>query len=242
MGRILVLLALLLLPIQSWATTTHVQLNHVRDVDANATVSVSTPGNVTTGNAVAGAISWLPTTSNITGVTVCGNTATLSTGGTVSQGTNISGRGFYYLNVTTGACTVTATFDAGVTDARMVIHELSGEDTAGTVLSACNAQLNPGAGTDAITSTTVSIVSTGDYVFGFTSEKGGVASTPGTGFTQGVDSTTRESEYIANYGSSGNTAATFTGGNGSWVTCIVSFPVAGGAAPNTDFFRRRLQQ
>lgn len=225
-----IILAFILAPNSVMAATAHVQHNTARAFGGTS-VSVSTTSNVGAGNAIGGGIFWMPTTTNLTGVTVCGTAATVP-GTTQAVGTSIAGRSFHRLNLSAGACSIVASFDAAITDARILVHELSGQDNAGSVLSVCNPQNAPGTATDAITSTPLAIPAAGSYLLGMTGLWATSGATPGTGFTQGIDTAVRESEYIADMATSGNIAATFTTTNASerFVTCAISFPITASAS------------
>lgn len=220
---LIVLLLCIVVPVHVWAATAHVKNQSNRKTTAGHTTHdlVVTGGMTNTGDTAVGSLNWRPTTSALTSVTVCGNVATLYDNPT-TQGTTQETANFVYSNVSSGACTITATFDANVTDSRIIVHEVSGTPTTTPEdQHACNPQTNPGTGTDAITSGAVITTSNGQYIYGATYANGGVASTPGTGFTQGENTTTQESEYLIQT-SAGSIAATFTGANGNWITCIVT--------------------
>lgn len=240
------LLCLFGMPSFLWAATAHVKADQVRDVDGNATVTLAFTGGITnTGDTVTGAIWWKPTTSNLTSVTVCGNSATLLDNPT-TMGTTLSGATFVYPNVSSGACTVSATFDANVTDARLVIVEASGVDTTTPVGTSHvgNTQLNQASGTDVVTSTAITPPDNGRIIYGFTSNNaGGCIPSAGTGFTMtSVNIQTRSAEYLVQ-STAGSQAATFSSTcTESWITFAVALKDASAGGSTPTFFQRRLQQ
>lgn len=222
---------LLFVPAHGRAAATHVKADSVRDLDGNTTVSVSFTGGITnTGDAVGGGVFWNPSTSNLTGVTVCGNAATLYNNPTTAN--SRSAASFSYTNASSGACTVTATFDAAVTDGRMIIHEITGTDTTEAKdQNAAAAQTNVTSGTDVVTAGSVTPTANGAYFFVANFSQNGTASTPGTDFTQGIDFVTRESEYLQQ-GTAASHACAFTTATSAenWWTVCLTFKASGGGA------------
>lgn len=224
----------LLLAPSVFAAASHVKSDSNRSTSAGHTShNWSVTGGITnTGDTVVGTVFWTTPASNLTSVTVCGNTATLHDS-TVSVSTNISGRSYSYENVTAGACSIVASWDANVTDSRIVMHEVTGVPTSGAVdKHVCWGQNAPGTGTDALESTAVTPASDGQYVYGATSpETAGATLTIGTNETwsQGVDQTSRESEYLVQ-GTAAAINAKFTTsvGTDQYVTCIITVAASGG--------------
>lgn len=216
------------------AAASHVKSDSNRSTSAGHTSHTwAVTGGVTnTGDTVVGTVFWTTPASNITSVTVCGNTATLHDT-TVSVSTNIAGRSYSYENVTAGACSIVASWDANVVDSRIVMHEATGVPTSGAVdKHVCNGQNGPGTATDALQSTAVTPASDGQYVYGVTSpETAGATLTIGTNETwsQGVDQTSRESEYLVQ-GTAASINAKFTTsvGTDQYVTCIITVAASGG--------------
>lgn len=212
----------------------HVQQNSSRVTDAgHLTHSLSTLSNTTSPNLIVGTIWWTNTTSVLTGVTVQGNAATLiDNPKTIST---LSGASFYFVGVASAACSVVATFNANVTDSRMVIHEASGVLSSSDPLDvhAGQGQLNP-AGADSLQSGSVTMTQDGEYVFGSTGNLGsGATVTAGTGFTIKVSTTTRNSEIPTSSASAGAINATFTpSGNEAWTSFIATFKAADGGSSN----------
>src|SRR5512146_1960542 len=124
------LIVLVLLASNGWAVTAFVKEQSARVADAgHASQTLSITGGMTnTGDTVVGTVWWSTTTVDLSGVTVCGNAATVL-GAKVSQGTNYSGQNFVYPNVTSGACSIIASFSGNTTASVIAFEEVSGVDT-----------------------------------------------------------------------------------------------------------------
>jgi hypothetical protein len=219
--------ALLAMPSMGWAVAANVKNDSNRltgTVDPHDwTVS---GGMNTTGDTVVGTVSWAPTTVNLLSVTVCGNTATLYSNPT-TDGTAARTAAFVYPNVTSGTCHIIADYDANATSSIIIMHEASGVDTTTPVTGtpACNGQLLVATTTDLITSGATTPAFDGSYVSGFTANNTGAGQIPGVNesWTQGVNTSTRESEYLVQ-GTAAAITAKFTASvaNDNFVTCVVA--------------------
>lgn len=131
----------------------------------------------------------------------------------VTDGATYSLATYYFLNTTGGACTVTVTFAGAVTYASLQIAEYSGVATSAALdKTTSNSQTDPGTGANAITSTSVTTVTNGQLILGWTSALvvGAGTVSAGTGFTGRVNvfGDTLFEDQIQ--GTAGAIAATFT--------------------------------
>ena len=174
------------------------------------------------GSAVGGAVWWSNITSVLQSVTVQGNTAILLGNPTASA--TKSAAGFYYEGVTAAACSIIATFDVAPGESRIAGHEVgSGGGIVRFDTFAGQNQNAPGTGVDAVTSGAITPAVNNEYLMGVAFSASGVNCTPGTGFTQVLDSTTRESEYLIQ-GAAASQAGTFTAASGdAWITWVLAF-------------------
>lgn len=225
-----------------YAVTAFVQSVTARDTGSATTVA-ATPGTaITAGNLLAVYVHWTSSTSSLVSVTDNkSNTYTLVRCPTISGTTQACGA--YASNVVAGSTTVTATFNnSGNLDKRIIVHEVSGVSTGSVTggpldCSASNTQINPGNPTDVITSGTCVPSISGGYVFGATGNVSSNGQVPGTGYTQRIDQTTRESEDRIQ-SSAAAIAATFTpagaGNNDNWITFVMVFnpPFTSVSAPS----------
>lgn len=194
-------------------------------------VTITFDSNVTAGNVIAGHVGWSSTTATISSIADgLGNTYTPLNNPTTGAFTRAAQ--FYAENISGGSCTITVTF-SGLVLAVMVAHEISGVATSSALdKNAMNAQTNPGTGTDAVTSTSVTTTTNGQYIFGAVSELNEMGTfTQGTGFTSRVDQAGYSSEDQVQT-SAGAIAATFTADAGFLVpnTGIMTFKAAGGGS------------
>lgn len=157
---------------------------------------------------------------------------------------NISGAFFhtenlYVKNMIGGSLTITVSLTGTPVDARILVHEYSGADTTAPldVHKIGARQDNPGTGTDALTSTSVTTTTNGQCVVGFThgsqdfTSVGAVSA--GTGYTgreSVLNRVSRSEDQIQS--SSGSIAATFTSPysdiNTRFWTGIATFKAAAG--------------
>lgn len=168
MKKLLLFLSLLL-PLQAFGGAAFVQnvdKNWFSGSGTTETVTfVSTPG---AGNTIVCYTAWLTTTSNITSVKDGNNTAYTvidnTTNGTLSQASdyvlaNSAGN--------TGAKSITVTWGADPGSGSLQCHEVSGVATSNVLdVHTINIQVNPGTGTNAVTSGNVTPTANGDYLFG----------------------------------------------------------------------------
>lgn len=162
-------------------TFTCVQSTSVGDA-SSSTLTIATGSNVTAGNVLVGAVGWLSSTITLSSVAGCGGTYTIVDNPQTSDATS-RGAGFYATGAS-GACTITATLSLAAVG-ELVVHEISGVDTANPVQTrhAGSAQQSPGTGANAVTVGPVTASGT-DYIFGTVISLGASgAPTVGTGYT-----------------------------------------------------------
>ena len=213
----------LAIPLSSWAAAAFVKSDQSRITDGGHTTHTQafTGGITNTGDAVVGAVWWNQTTGVLTGVTVCGATATIVEKN-VKGGTSLVGASFYAANATSGACSVVATWDVASGDTRIIIHEVTGVSTTLPLDRHAGQALFGPTGTDTITSSPVKTQNNGEYIFGATSEAFGTcAATSGTGYTTRVNvaNTHFSEDFIQT--SAGNVADTFSNGCSDWFLTFV---------------------
>lgn len=176
------------------AATSHVQSNDSDNTGATAATSITTKvfgASTTTGSTIAAAMSWAGTTANLDSCTdTAGNTYTVAYSGIRDTTNSQSGGACYAMNITGGSSfTVTGNFSASVGFRGAVAHEIGGAAVSSFQCQASNQQINPGTGTDAVTSTTCNFTGAGNYVFGASFQDSGSGNTP----TAGTNFTARES-------------------------------------------------
>lgn len=195
---------------------------------AGTTTTIAFTTNVVAGNLICGVVAWYNLTPNLSTITdTLGNTYVISS--TTSDGVQAQSANFYVKSiVSSGANTITFTFDAalGTQRVNMGVHEVSGcSPTSAVDGQQANVQNNAGTGTDAVTSG-AAIVTTqdNDYIFGCTSASAAGTFSAGTGFT-GVDLTTQLGTEYKILTPAGNAQVTFTwsGGTGRTHTHIMAF-------------------
>lgn len=143
---------------------------------------------------------------------------------------------YYFPNTTAGANTVTVTFAGTITYASLQIAEYSGCATS-TPLDkfASNSQTDPGTGTNAVTSGSVTTVTDGQLIVGWTSAlvAGGSTVSAGTGFTgrTNIFGDTLHEDQVQT--SAGAIAATFTttSATADFITLIATFKAASVSTP-----------
>lgn len=204
------------IPSAAPSTLTFVQAKRARAF-SGTTNPVAFDSAVTAGHLIAVGVTWDSTTVTLTSITdSLGNTYTLVGNPTSS----ITGRAAmsYVPNVLGGANTVTATFSGSISSV-ICVQEISGANASSPLdQSALNAQTNPGTGTDAVTSGTVTTTTAGQYIFGFSGDSNsGATFTQGTGFTAADVGNAGAAEYQVQ-GAAGSLAATFTISAGFAVT------------------------
>jgi hypothetical protein len=215
-----ILVCLSNIPGVSWAAGAHVQ--SCKDDVGSATTQACTM-TVTAGNGLAVWAALADTAQSISSVSDGVNTYQTPAGCS-----DFAARGLRYaLNIAGGSTTITVTFSSS-NNGYIVVHEFSGADT----FDACagiNSQVNPGTGTDAITSTAATVGSNA-YIFAATAQNccpGGTTSA-GTNFTQGQTLSNGGflglSEYWDNT-AGGSLAGTFTttAATSTWRTGMMSF-------------------
>lgn len=193
----------------------HVQQVISESFGAITTIAITVNG-VATGNAICGQVVWNSGTVTLDSVTDTGSNTYVRLNNPVTSGSQRAAL-FYALNVTGGNLTITATFSAATANGwnALIVHEASGIATTGALDgNALNAQTNPGTGTDAITSTSITTAANGDYLGAFVMEmphkNSGGTYTAGTGYTQRVNSLNAGSESQIQ-ATAGAIAGTFTG-------------------------------
>lgn len=142
---------------------------------------------------------------------------------------------YYAKNITGGSLTLTTTLSASnVNASRTVIAEVSGADAGAPLdVHTVQSQTNPGSGTDAITSGSVSTSTSGQYVYGATIPSNNSTFSAGTGFTDVTHVALAAAEYQIQ-SAAGSIAATFTesGGTLTYFTAVATFK----AAASSRFF------
>ena len=137
-----------------------------------ATIAVSFPSVVTSGNTVAGFVTWgSDIATNLSTVTDDkGNTYTIVRKTNSTGGHNQSIASFYLQNIINSPQTLTATFSPAMAWRGIAVHEISGLCTTATTPSCATpldqetgqAQTTPGTGTDLVTSGPVTTTKSGD--------------------------------------------------------------------------------
>lgn len=195
---------------------------------SGTTATCTFSSSVTGGNTIIGGTNYFggssPTISGI--ADNCNTGATSNTYATVDT---LSGVSTFWAHVgaTTATCTVTITFTSALSQARIILHEVSGI-TATTPVDGhtIQAQTGPGTGTNAVTSGSITTASSGDYIFGFTTDTTSSPTvTAGTGYTIRETSSGNLSSEDQVQNSAGAIAATFTQPNSgdNFITAIVAF-------------------
>lgn len=237
LGRFLVALALgvsvLSLALPSWGAVAHVQSKHAVACCSQTSILVTTDSNVTAGNLLA---LWIFSDSNqeISTITGCqSNTFTLA--GSQAYTDGMRSWGYYAQNITGGACAITVTMAASTSLLRVVVAEISGAATSGVLDTfSSNSQINPGTGTDAVTTGAQTTTTDGQYIFAVTAATAGTTSiTAGTtpAFTsRQTDSTNyMAEEHIQTTGGSIDGAWTI-GTTAAFQSLMMTFKAAGAAA------------
>jgi hypothetical protein len=237
-ASLLVLGALLLLPAPGLAAVARVQVDWDEQAASSATlVYTSTGKTTTTGNLIEGMVAWSDDAQSVSSIVDDkGNTYTVVDDVTANGQRGVS---FYKENITGGADPqFTVTFSGAVTNRTFGYRELSGAATTGAlVANDAQAQLNPGTGTDAVTSTAQTPSANDAWVSGWSAGVG-IDMTQGTGFSVDADIGFPVSEVIAAehliQTTAASVAATFTnaeGANATTLTFMMAFKPAGAAAP-----------
>lgn len=129
--------------------------------------------NVTNGNVLALAITWLPDTTSLTSITTDrSGSATLLDNPTAEAANSSRGAQAVVALTSSGSCTVTASFSAAITALGFIGHEYSDIDTANIVDNSGAAHIiadcqNLGTGTDAYTSGNITTATANAVVFGW---------------------------------------------------------------------------
>jgi hypothetical protein len=187
--------------------------------------------SVTAGHTIVGGGFYSGTSITVTSITDNCNTGATSNTYTIVDtlinGTTIWTNTFWAtVGATTASCTVTMTFNTSVAGAKMAIHDVSGITATTPVdVHAIANQSAPGTGTNAVTSGSVTTGSSGDYIFGFTSDvSNNPTCTAGTGYTiRETGSSLCSEDQVQS--SAGAIAATFTqvSATDNFATAIVAF-------------------
>lgn len=203
----------------------------------STTIACTMGGAVSATGVIVGAVSWDGTTNTAT----CAdgtNTYTMVANTRIDDATNNRRtQGFYAENVAAGTPTITCTISASVNARSLVAHAVSGTSVSGSLdVSIGQNQQNPGAGTDAITSTAVTTTAAGDYIFGASADTAVQCPT----FVAGTNFTIRDVTACAGIpmgsegliqGGAASIAGTFTvSGCGvcDYNTVVLTFKAAGG--------------
>jgi hypothetical protein len=155
---------------------------------------------------------------------------------------------YYVKSAVSGNTTITVSWGADPSFGGLVAHEVSGMNTSAPLdQHIINTQVNPGLGTDAITSTAKTPVANGEYIFGCNFDNGGgsLSESAGTNFTireNNAASLFTASEDLGATGiqsTAANIAATFTTNPSetSAVTALMTFkqPAVTASASNSLF-------
>jgi hypothetical protein len=203
------------------------------------TIAATFGAGVGSGHLVCGCVAWeeAGATALLTPVTVGGVPATIQRR---INANFVSFATFYLANVTGAPTTVTATFDGSGAFSRAIIIEEADEIAASGALDVetGQSQVNPGLGTDAVSSGAVTTTAPDDFIFGCSVNTVNVGSdrfAAGTGFTERVEitavrQTTSEDRVLA---SAGSVAGTFTATDGdstTFITMVMAFKAAAGPA------------
>jgi hypothetical protein len=199
-------------------------------------VPVTFTSSVTAGNLIAVAVFWSSTSVTLNSVTAgcVGGNFTLINNPVLGSGWS-AGQGYAAIAVS-GACTITANFSGSVTRAVIVTHEIGNINTGDPLDgSAISYQNYPGSSTDAVSSGSINVAYSGDYIFGATVD-GNLADsvwTAGTGFTGQTVIYEGLSEGKIQP-SVGPVAATFTSSKSlvKALTGIMAFEAAGAQPPS----------
>jgi hypothetical protein len=138
----------------------------------------------------------------------------------------------YALNVTNAPQTITATANVGLSFLTIVADEFSGVKASGAVDgSAGQAVNNPGTGTDAVTSGSLTTAANGDLIYSFGVSINSSGFSNGTGFTarQSVTATFYTQSLIQ--ASAGAVAGTFTAANANDSTIVYALALQPATAP-----------
>lgn len=212
---------------------------------SGTSISVTTDSNVAVDSVIAVYTSWHGNVS-ITAIVSDTGTSTLSSWTEVNNSilTTVGRASMHYAVVTgAGSLTVTTTFSSTANAKSLLVHEINGTDTSSPLDgNALNPQINPGTGTDAVTSTAITTTSNGDYIFGAMDNfRQNAASTVGTGFTGRISVNGAMSEDQIQT-SAGSIAATFTAVHAAddFITGIMAFKSAGGDTTSPQWSSRSV--
>ncbi len=134
----------------------------------------------------------------------------------------------YAKNIAGGANTVTATFSAAICCRLIIVHEISGADTAAP-LDGNFGQLQaaPGTGVNAVTTGNMTTTANGDYIFGATSDS---AQATNQTISAGTGETIRENNSQAAIGGNATASEDKIQATAGAVASTFTFNVAGGAS------------
>jgi hypothetical protein len=202
-------------------------------------VVVTLPSAVTTGDLIVVSVAWASTvTDTVTVKDDKNDTFTLVDNFRAISPNNFYLQSAYFLNVTAGAQTFTATISTARQFADIFVDEFSGVATTaaldGNVMNTAQSNNPPAASANSVTSTTITPTTNGDLIYGATLNLTGVGTqSVGTGFTQAqLTANLFLSEFLTQ-ATAASIAATMTPTSGSdnWITYVMAFKPTAGAAP-----------
>lgn len=201
----------------------------------SGTTRACTTNSVAAGSTLVVYVGWTSATVTVTvaddknGSHTCVQNPTTATG---------IGRGAmcYFIGTASGNTITTATFSSDPGAQRILVNEYSGV-VAPIDKSAGQGQIDPGTGTDAVSSTSITTAINGCFIVGGTTDFAGGNPATGTGFTSVRFNTDARMEHLSQ-GSAGAQAATFTSpaGTDDFATVVLAIcPAASATAA-----RRRI--
>ena len=225
----------------AWASWAHVQSVGLAESSSASTIALAYGSNVTAGSGLVATIGWhCASAETISGV-ADSQTQTWTQAGTTRTVASLGGDWciavFYFANSAAGANTVTATISGSVDERTIAVHEYSGLATSSMLdQTTGQGQVDPGTGTDAVTSTAVTTTAANELIFGATLAIGDLDTVAaGTNFTGRVSPDGTFSSLYSedrNLAGAGSVAATFTSDSatGDHATIVATFkePAAAG--------------
>jgi len=179
------------------------------------TVAATFTSNVTSGSLLVASVIWKGVGGgNETASASIADTLTstwVAFGTAFSAGPDRNGKAWYALNSGAGADTVTVTLPGSRQFPGLIIAEYSGVKTSGALDGSSVTTGTTATGTDGVASGSIVTTVTGDLIYGCLLISNQVtATTPGTSFTERIDSTSGQQLEDRVFGSSGSTTATWT--------------------------------
>lgn len=213
---------------------------HVQTVSGDWSSGSSFTASITatTGNLLAVSVHFLSINlgNDIASIGDTVNTYTqIDTSNDTFDGVNKRLTTYYAKNITGGSLTVTVTLTTDQVDrCRVYVTEISGAHlTTPLDVHTIQAQVDPGTGTDAVTSGGVTTAQGGEYVYGASFSYLNVTFTAGTGFTSNGANSNAAAERLIQ-GAAGSVAATFTinvaSSSSRTHTAVATFKAAAAAA------------